>query len=403
MASTEGSQPAQQQAISYQNDDTIDLGALLRGLFDQWVIIVATTAFVVVAAAIFVLLQPDKYRVEATFTKPSLLAVRPLLEQSIRSINRDTISRRFIDNLKSYSLMQAAYDATLQGVETDVETQVSEAARVSAVQGLLNSLIITPANPDALDDDSIPLEKVTVSFISANPLRAQSVLNELLQQASQSTAEYFKGDIEAARDIRIARLRAQINQVERAAENSLQQRVSELERSLSLADTLNIVEPTDWAALVHGPGNAQFISQSIGYSDDDLFLKGTRILRAQLEALRIDGAALQFVGSFNETEVIDLSSLNKISTMPEGNIFVTTPPVTKRTVNHSELAGEMASLQNIRISLDEVSLIDQDALARIPANPSSPKRLLIVTAAFVLGGFLGVFVALIRMALRDNA
>lgn len=398
MASTENPQPPKQPSASYRDDDTIDLGALLRGLFAQWVLIGAITLVVVALTGVTVLSLPDKYRVEATFTQPTLQAVQPLLEQSIKSIELDDISREFVDNLKSYSLMMAAYKAAFE----NNDNQLADSARVSTVQSLQRSLTITPANPEALEDDNLPLESVTVSFLSADPQTAQVVLNELMALAAQRTAEHFKADIEAARDIRIARLQAQITQVELAAENTLRQRVNELEQAINLANTLDIVEPTDWTALVHGPGNVQLITQRNGYSENDLFLQGTRILRAQLEALRQDGAALQFTGSFNETEVIDLSSLNKITTMPEGNIFVTTPPVTKRSVNHSELVGEMAGLQNIQISLDNVTLINQDSLARIPASHASPKRLLIVMAAFVLGGFLAVFVALIRLAIRDS-
>ncbi|PTY36340.1 hypothetical protein BGP77_03275 [Saccharospirillum sp. MSK14-1] len=397
MASTDNPQPAKQPSVSYPDDDTIDLGALLRGLFAQWVLIGSIMLAVVALAGITVVSLPNKYRVEATFTQPTLQAVQPLMEQSIKSIELDDISREFVDNLNSYSLMVAAYNSVI-----DRDEQLNDAAQVSTVQSLQHSLTITPTNPESLEDDTIPLESVTVSFLSADPQTAQAVLNELIALAAQRTAEHFKADIEATRDIRLARLQAHITQVELAAETSLQQRVNELEQALSLADTLNIVEPTDWAALVHGAGNVQLMTQRNNYGDSDLFLQGTRILRAQLEALRKDGAALQFAASFNETEVIDLSSLNKITTMPEGNIFVTTPPVTKRSVNRSELVGEMASLQNIQISLDDVSLIDTDTLARVPANPSSPKRKLIVVAAFILGGFLGVFVALIRMALREN-
>ncbi|MFG1497404.1 Wzz/FepE/Etk N-terminal domain-containing protein [Saccharospirillum sp. HFRX-1] len=398
MASNDNPQPAKQPSVPYQDDDTIDLGALLRGLFAQWVLIGCITLGAVATAGIIILTLPNKYRVEATFTQPTLQAVQPLLEQSIKAIELDDISREFVDNLKSYSLMMAAYNAALE----NKDDQLADAARVSTVQSLQRSLTITPANPEALKDDSLPLETVTVSFLSADPQTAQVVLNELMVLAAQRTAEHFKADIEATRDIRIARLQAQITQVELAAENTLQQRVNELEQAINLANTLDIVEPTDWTALVHGSGNVQLITQGNGYSENDLFLQGTRILSAQLEALRQDGAARQFTGSFNETEVIDLSSLNKITTMPEGNIFVTTPPVTKRSVNHSELVGEMASLQNIQIPLDNVALIDQDSLARVPASPASPKRLLIATAALVLGGFLGVFVALIRLAIRDN-
>jgi len=399
MASTENPQPAKQPSVQYQDDDTIDLGALLRGLFEQWVLIVAITVTVTVAAGLFTLLLPNKYRVEATFTQPSLQAVRPLLEQTIKPITLDDLGRDFVNNLSSYSLMESAYSASVR----NSETQLTDARRVSMIQDLMKDLTITPSNPDALENDNIPLESVTLSFLSETPESAQTILNELIELASQRTAKNFKDDIEAARDIRIAQLQAQVTQVEIAAESSLQHRVYELEQALNLANTLNIVEPTDWTALVHGTENTQLLTQREGYSKDDLFLQGTRILRAQLESLRRDdGAADMFISSFNKTEVIDLSSLNNFNAAFTGNIFVTTPPITKRSVTRSELLGEIASLQSIQIALDRVSLIDKDTQARVPASPASPKRLLIVAAALVLGGFIGLFVALIRIAVRDN-
>lgn len=395
MASTNPNQDLANLRPHYQDDDTIDLGALLRGLFQQWLLIGSVTAGITVLAIIVVLMLPNKYRVEAVISQPTSREIQPLLAQSVEPITAAEVGRSFLVNIRSYGLVEAALNASgLMDQLTDGE-QLSEEDKVTTIRSLRDNLTIEPVDLSFLGEtDTTSLENVSVSLLSTKPSDTKRFLDELIERAAERTLTTYKNNIEAARDIRIAKIHSQINSIEQAAQTKLENRIFQLEQAASIASSLNIESPTTWESLARGADNAQYINLR-DQSDNDLFLQGTRILQAQLEGLKNDDAARLFESGIHETQVITPDAANN-SDDPSR------PLLTSRTVSSTELRGELASLQAININLQNVSLIDADNQARVPANAEAPKRKLIVVAAFVLGGFIGIFIALIRLAVRGD-
>lgn len=396
MASTNPNQDLANLRPHYQDDDTIDLGALLRGLFQQWLLIGSVTAGITVLAIIVVLMLPNKYRVEAIISQPTSRDIQPLLAQSVEPITVEDVGRTFLVNIRSYGLVEAALDASgLMDRLTNGE-QLSEEDKVTTIRGLRNNLTIEAVDLSFLGEtNTTSLENVSVSLLTAEPGKAKPFLDELINRAADRTLTTYKNNIEAARDIRIAKIHSQINSIEQAAQTELENRIFQLEQAASIASSLNIEDPTTWETLARGTSNAQYINLR-DQSDSDLFLQGTRILLAQLEGLKNNDAARLFESGIHETQVITPDAANNNSEEPSR------PLLTSRTVSSTELRGELASLQAININLQNVSLLDADNQARVPANAEAPNRKLIVVAAFVLGGFIGIFIALIRLAVRNN-
>lgn len=391
MASNDPQQDLAHLNPHHHDDDTIDLGALLRGLFQQWLLIGAVAAGVTVAGVIVAILLPNQFRVEAIVSQPTRQDVQPLLTQTVEPITLNDISRTFLVNLRSFALVEEAFE-TSGMADAQEQALDSEEARVTAIRQLRNNLVIEPVELTFLGEQqrTTSLENVSISLLSAKPAITQSFLNELLHLAATETLESYQRNIEAARDIRIAKIESQLNSIESAAETTLENRIFELEQALSIAENLGIEEPTNWEALVHGADNVQYINLR-ETTDSDLFLQGTRILSAQLAGLNREGAARLFEDGIQETEVVSSSSSNNNN-----------PQVISRTISSTELRGERASLERIQVNLDQVSLLGENGQASIPANAESPNRKLIAVAALVLGGFLGIFVALIRMAVRND-
>ena len=63
---------------------------------------------------------------------------------------------------------------------------------------------------------------------------------------------------------------------------------------------------------------------------------------------------------------------------------------------------EAARLKSIQPNLEQLNLVRIDKPAIKPLNPVKPKKMLIVAIGLVLGGMLGVFVALIRIVFTGN-
>ena len=395
MASNEPQQDLAHLNPHHHDDDTIDLGALLRGLFQQWLLIGAIAIGVTIAGVIVAIMLPNQFRVEAIVSQPSRQDVQPLLTQTVEPITLNELSRTFLVNLRSFALVEAAFESSGLA-DAQSEELGSEEARVTAIRELRNGLMIEPVELTFLGEEetTTSLENVSVSLLSADPTLSQSFLNDLLQRAATDTLASYKRNIEAARDIRIAKIESQLNSIESAAEITLDNRIYEVEQALSIAESLGIEAPTNWEALVHGADNVQYINLR-ETTDSDLFLQGTRILSAQLAGLNREGAARLFEHGIQENEVVSAPSQS-------GNSAANVPQVVSRTISSTELRGERASLQRIQVDLDQVSLLGEDSQASIPANAESPNRKLIAVASVVFGGILGILVALIRIAVRNG-
>ncbi|MCY1539219.1 hypothetical protein D9M68_747970 [compost metagenome] len=67
------------------------------------------------------------------------------------------------------------------------------------------------------------------------------------------------------------------------------------------------------------------------------------------------------------------------------------------------LENQMEFLNRVDVNPDNVSVYTLDSSAEIPQTPIKPKKAPILLLGLVLGGMLGVFVALIRIILPRRA
>lgn len=70
--------------------------------------------------------------------------------------------------------------------------------------------------------------------------------------------------------------------------------------------------------------------------------------------------------------------------------------------SNSQIRSDIARLQELKSDLGNLRLVRLDQLAVEPVAPVRPKRLLILLLSVVLGGILGVSVALGRSLLRQR-
>lgn len=365
----------------YIEDDTIDLGELLRGLIAQWPLIVGITLLGAVIGVAVALLLPKQYRVEAIINQPSREAVQPLLAQQIAPLTLDDLSERFLLNIRSLSLIEQAYSQSDLGGDQDLNS-LSEEEAFSQIQSVADALSVGPVRYEFYQlgaDEKTPLNSLSVNLLSSEPRRAKAFIDKLMVLAEQRTLREAIGNINATKAIRIETAQSQYDQLLAGAEATLARERRRVQQALSIASSLGIEEPTSWEALVLGDNQVQMINQ---LANDELFLNGSRFLKAQLESLSTDGAAELFL------EGIEKAVVNR-----NGNqMVITTTP--------SQLQGEIHALSNQTFTLSDVKLLDEDAAARIPSNAEKPNRPLIAIAATVLAGFAALFLALIRMAIR---
>ncbi len=368
----------------HPDDDTIDLGELLRGIIEQWKLIVAITLLGAIAGVAVALVLPRQYRVEAIVSQPNRAAVQSILAQQISPITLDELTQAFLLNVQSLSLIELAYHNSGMG-EGKRASEVSEEEAFSAIRGVSENLTIEPVRYDFYElasEEKTPLNKITVNLLSSEPRKAKAFIDELLQLAEEKTLKDTISDINATKSIRIQTAASKYAQLIKGADASLMREKQKVRQALAVATSLGIEDPTSWEALIHGAGNIQMLNHSEG--DEDLFLNGTRFLQARLESLNTEGANQLFLEGIDEQIIDENGNISILHTSP------------------SQLQGEIRALESLGFHIEDVNLLDDSTSARIPSSAEKPNRPLIAIAATVLAGFLGLFIALVRMAIRKD-
>jgi len=347
------------------SDDEIDLGELVRKLINEWQSILLITLLGAVAGVSIALSLPKQYRIEAVFSRPSMTQIAPFLSQSLIPLDRQQIVGELLKNLQSRSLLELALQQTDNFVDR-LGAPLSDPQRVSKITTLATALQIAPAAYDFLPDsgnNNAEFDQISISTLSADPASTKAWLAALLDLAEQQTMDDLVADIEGQQTIELQKLSQQMLAVTNTASPNQQRAIEQLSNALAIAKSLDITTP-----------RASSTSDTIvDYN------KGSVILIAELAALKNQQPTLQDV-------IVGYQQDSRGNLVPT----VLSPQV---------LQGQLAALQQLNLDLTAASLLDHRVQIQVPAQAEKPNRTLIAVAATVLAGFLGLFVALIRIAI----
>ncbi|RLQ21189.1 hypothetical protein DWB85_14000 [Seongchinamella sediminis] len=431
----------------YCRDDEIDLFELMEGLWRQKWLIAAFICASALAAVVAVFAMSPSYRAEAFIRvplksqiseiadyrsetsdqlplnskeskseEPSLIELNPTLalqrvEEEILSLN---IRRRVFDN---------NIDELLSGTIAD-----DDALNTAFLNGFNPALTLTtPSRAGNIKDEG----RRTVAFEHSDPKLAAAIVNELIETASASAKANLIVEFKSLVSSRIAQLTKQLQQktdnqalqdgdqiaqlmeqdrlrklqledeiaaMKAMAAKERQDQIIRLEEALAVARDLQITEPTTLAVMAQrraGSGGSVAVTADLSQVSEPIYLKGTRVLSAELAALRARESDDQHIPELRqlEMELALLDSNRKIEVLKAREDFA--PFIDGAW----ELREEISELEGLLFqNFDGLSLMRVDQPAVVPTSPIKPRKSLILSAALVAGGMLGVFVALIRNA-----
>ncbi|PKL97876.1 MAG: chain-length determining protein, partial [Gammaproteobacteria bacterium HGW-Gammaproteobacteria-9] len=163
-------------------------------------------------------------------------------------------------------------------------------------------------------------------------------------------------------------------------------RIQELTEAISIAESLGIRKPTSPSAMSDlARGGAQVIRTEVNSRETPLYFMGTEALSAERDALasrKSDDFEIQ-----SELAMLENNREVEILRGREGEDLYLT--------NLAELREEAARLKGIKLDTDRLRLVRLDQPALDSSKPVKPKKGMIIALGFVLGGMLGVFVALV--------
>jgi len=225
-------------------------------------------------------------------------------------------------------------------------------------------------------------------------------LNQLETRMDAARANY-----EASKEIKIAKLseadalkRAQLNDELAALRQQLKtrrdNRINQLNEAIRIATSLGITKPTTPSSL----GAAQITSQGsvirteVNNQQIPLYFMGSEALEAERKALLARRS-----DDFTEPRIAEIA--RELKLLEHNRQIEALNSRENEDLFLKDLAGwreEAARLRAMQLDTDSLKLVSIDQSAVEPSRPIKPRKALIVALALVLGGMLGLFIALMR-------
>lgn len=330
--------------------DEIDLIELFQGLWAQKWLIAAFTAVAVAGAAAFAFLSTPTYEAKSGVLPPRLSDIAGYnlgrSEAKLAEFKIEDVYRVFKRNLLSDGVKRELF------VDTYLPS-LSEAEASGAQDRLwvkFNGLLAVRA-PDAKNNP----DYFTITVQHEDPQTAADWVNRYVGMVVEKTEAEMKDNLLAEIGTRAQSIERQIELLRTSAQKRREDRIIRLKEAQLVAEAVGIDAPQVTAGKTSSDGDlAQFMDGNL------MYMRGAKAIGAELTVLE--------------------QRKNDDPFIPELR----------------GLENQLEFLNRVDVNPDNVSVYTLDSGAEVPQTPIKPKKVLILALGLVLGGMLGVFVALMR-------
>lgn len=173
-------------------------------------------------------------------------------------------------------------------------------------------------------------------------------------------------------------------------------RIAQLDEAIGIARSLGLKRPSTPSSMgSDADGTGNIIRTEVTNQQNPLYFLGTDALEAERRALRgrtsddfVDARIAQI-----RKEIILLANNRKIQVLKQrqnDELFLS---------GVETLRAERARLENLNIDVRQLRMVNIDRLAVEPSAPIAPRKSLIIVGGLVLGGLVGVLLAVLRYLL----
>ncbi|MDH4870510.1 chain-length determining protein [Pseudomonas sp. BN515] len=410
-------------------NDEIDLVALFHVLWDQKWLIALVSVLVGLAAAAYAFLATPEYQVQSVLRPAAIKDLDALSRTGVYELTPEQAMQRVGATLESYDSRleffranQGLFEALRQpnrSLEQTFERFNQEAFKMlqpdpkkaSNLSAYVGIQLTYPADVNGvafvngLVEHAIQTERGRIAVDLQTVI--QNRLNQLELKIAAARANY-----EASKEAQIARLleadslkRAQLQDELKALRQQLKarrdNRITQLDEASRIAKALGIVKPTTPSALGEGERVAQgsVIRTEVNNQQIPLYFMGSDALEAERNALlqrRSD--------DFTEPRIAEISK--ELQLLTHNRKIEVLNQRANEDLFLKDLAiwrEEAARLRNLHFDVADLKLVNVDQVAVDPLRPVKPKKVLILALGLVLGGILGLFIALLRSMLRRKS
>lgn len=413
---------ASPQNLSPVTSDEIDLIQLFSALWKQKILIVAVTALVGFIGLVYALLATPYYSVQSVMRPAAIKDLDELNHLGIYKLSPKQALAQVGAALDSYD-NRLGYFRDNQQLFTDLaqpghsleqtfEIFNDEAFKLlqpdpKKAEGTTPYVGLQLTYPQGIEGVAVVNDFVQYSLNSVRQQIAADLetlignrLNQLESQMDAARANY-----EASKEIKIAKLseadalkRVQLNDELAALRQQLKtrrdNRINQLNEAIRIATSLGITKPTTPSSL----GAAQITSQGsvirteVNNQQIPLYFMGSDALEAERKALLARRS-----DDFTEPRIAEIA--RELKLLEHNRQIEVLNSRENEDLFLKDLAGwreEAARLRAMQLDTDSLKLVSIDQSAVEPSRPIKPRKALIVALALVLGGMLGLFIALVR-------
>lgn len=357
---------------SARAEDEIDLVELVKALWSQKLIIIAVTAAGLVMSLAYALLSTPVYEARATVLPPLLSDIAPY--------NAGRIGSPLSTFSSGHASNQPDQTALKPFTAEDVYAVFTRSLRSESLRKEFFKNVYLPSLPaeersgpqDRLwsefnelvsikTPDKLRPELVEVSVQQNTPELAASWTNQLIENAAAVAARNMQRNVSSELSTRINAIERRIASLRSTAQQRREDRIAILKEALVVANAVGLSSPQVTAGRTSSNEElSEFIDGSLTY------MRGAKAIEAEMKVLEARESDDPFIPELRSSQE-QLSFLKTIDLQPEN-----------------------------------VSVFTLDSAAEVPETPIKPKRTVIVALGLVLGGMLGVFVALVRVMMRRD-
>ncbi|PZW43398.1 Wzz/FepE/Etk N-terminal domain-containing protein [Pseudomonas sp. URMO17WK12:I2] len=414
---------SQVPTVRPQNDE-IDLGELIRALWERKKLIIGVTAVVTLLAIAYALLATKYYRTQSILRPVAMNVLDELNASGLYTLTPEEALQRVGAGISSYEYRLEYFNANqeLFGPDAVSDGQTPEQALNQIIEDLE---ILRPA-ANRTDGG---FSYVGLAYTYPWGVKGADIVNGLIQYVIQRERTALAEDVEVIIRNRLAKLEQRMA-AERAAYqadkqakiaslseadalkraelqdelNSLRKqlrtrrddRIAQLNEAIIIAKSLGIEKPSTPSTLadsapVTGSGNV--IRTEVNNQQIPLYFMGTEALEAERNALQKRRS-----DEFTEPRIAKIQAdLRLLEQNREVELLKQRADEDVYIENYAKWSQEAAELKGLNLNLSALQLVTIDRQAIYPRTAIKPRLTLVLALGVMAGFMLGLFTALMHV------
>lgn len=408
------------QATGYS--DEIDLIELFRSLWAQKILILLVSLGVGAIGAAYAYLATPEFEAQSMLRPADIKDFDDINQTGVYKITPEEALSRVGAALDSYATRMdffAQNKSLFEGLRAN-DGDIDQAFEA------FNEKQFTLLQQDPKKTNALT-PFVGIKLVYPHPLKGEIILNGIVQQAIRSERQRVSDDLASVVENRLLQLERKMNAARasyKANKDAIiaklseadnlkraklqdelvalraelrtrrQNRITQLEEAIRIAGELGISKPTTPSALgqTADSGQGNVFRTEVFNQQFPLHFMGTEALEAERNTLlkrRSDDHVEPRISKIrSELQLLEHNrEIESLKNRKNEDLFL---------AQLAEIREEQARLASINLDFSNLDLVRIDQPAIQPAKPIKPKKVLIMSLGLILGGMLGVFIALIR-------